>query len=415
MPTVALIAEYNPFHRGHAAQLREIREKLGERCPIVLALSSSFCQRGSIALLSSRRRAEAAVKGGADLVLRLPLAFSLADGESFARGGVRLLAGSGIVDLLAAGSEIPDKDSLKRCAACLSPETPELKEKIREGIRSGLSPHAARGCALREITGDESAARCLDQANSRLCVEYLKQLEELPTGVSKPGFFMLWRNPTASPGDISAEKIRGLIEAQGLRAGQDFFPKEALLDQLLSLMPADSLSLLLSEARQGRLLSDEDWLPLAVFLLQRAGKSEKLTPLRYMENGLADYLLKKLGEKEPQDIQIESLKSRNFSAARIRRALLSLVLDIRRDEAERLGQSPAFLQVLAYSRRGRSLLKRMKAQASLPLLGTFSDSRRSQDPSLLWQTELERRAEALRQWLCQDSVNELLLAPGEIR
>ena len=92
MPTVALIAEYNPFHRGHAAQLREIREKLGERCPIVLALSSSFCQRGSIALLSSRRRAEAAVKGGADLVLRLPLAFSLADGESFARGGVRLLA-----------------------------------------------------------------------------------------------------------------------------------------------------------------------------------------------------------------------------------------------------------------------------------------------------------------------------------
>ena len=185
---------------------------------------------------------------------------------------------------------------------------------------------------------------------------------------------------------------------------------EALLDQLLSLMPVDSLSLLLSEARQGRLLSDADWLPLAVFLLQRAGKSEELTRLRYMENGLADYLLKMLGEKEPQDIQIESLKSRNFSAARIRRALLSLVLDIRRDEAERLGQSPAFLQVLAYSRRGRSLLKRMKAQASLPLLGTFSDSRRSQDPSLLWQTEL-----ALRQWLCRDSVNELLLAPGEIR
>lgn len=226
---------------------------------------------------------------------------------------------------------------------------------------------------------------------------------------------MLWRNPAASPGNISAERIRELIEAQGLQAGQELFPKETLLDQLLSLMPVDSLSLLLSESRQGKLLCDRDWLPLSIFLLQRAGISEKLFPFRYMENGLADYLLKMLGEKEPQDIQIESLKSRNFSAARIRRALLSLILDIRRDEAASLGQSPAFLQVLAYSRRGRNLLKRMKAQATLPLLGSFSDSRRSQDSALLWQTELERRAEALRQWLCQDSVNELLLAPEEIR
>ena len=73
MAVVGIISEYNPFHRGHAWQIAELRRRFGEDTAIVCAMSGNFVQRGDFAVMQKHARAEAAVAGGADLVLELPL------------------------------------------------------------------------------------------------------------------------------------------------------------------------------------------------------------------------------------------------------------------------------------------------------------------------------------------------------
>lgn len=106
MRVFGIICEYNPFHRGHKWQIDELRRLAGEEeCAVVCAMSGDFVQRGDFAIERAHARAEAAVRGGADLVLELPLPWAISSAEGFACGGVSILAATGVVDTLAFGSE----------------------------------------------------------------------------------------------------------------------------------------------------------------------------------------------------------------------------------------------------------------------------------------------------------------------
>ena len=115
MKTAGIIAEYNPFHTGHEYQINYIKEKLRTDY-VVIAMSGDFVQRGTPALFSKYVRAEMALQSGADLVLELPVSISSASAELFARGGVQLLDGLGVTDILCFGSECGDTDALMELA-----------------------------------------------------------------------------------------------------------------------------------------------------------------------------------------------------------------------------------------------------------------------------------------------------------
>ena len=99
MTITAVIAEYNPFHNGHAYQLAKARELTGADYLVVI-MSGDFVQRGAPAILDQHDRAELALLGGADLVLQLPCHFALGSAQHFARGAVSLLTALGCVDFL---------------------------------------------------------------------------------------------------------------------------------------------------------------------------------------------------------------------------------------------------------------------------------------------------------------------------
>ena len=75
MYVVGVIAEYNPFHNGHAYQIDCIRKQY-PGAAIVACMSGSFTQRGEAAILDKWHRAELAIAGGVDLVIELPFAFA---------------------------------------------------------------------------------------------------------------------------------------------------------------------------------------------------------------------------------------------------------------------------------------------------------------------------------------------------
>ena len=110
MHIAGIIAEYNPFHKGHAWQIAETRRILGG-CGIVCVMSGHWVQRGECALADKWTRAGAALRGGADLVLELPTPWAASSAETFARGGVEALTATGIVDVLSFGSETGERSA----------------------------------------------------------------------------------------------------------------------------------------------------------------------------------------------------------------------------------------------------------------------------------------------------------------
>ncbi|MFQ6841003.1 MAG: nucleotidyltransferase family protein, partial [Agathobaculum sp.] len=138
MTVCGIVAEYNPFHAGHAHHIAETRRILGADRAVVCAMSGNFVQRGDLAVMEKYARAEAAVRCGADLVLETPLAACLSSAEGFARGAVSLLDALGCVTHLSFGAEQADLALLQQAADLSRGQS----ETLRQGLAAGL-PYAA--------------------------------------------------------------------------------------------------------------------------------------------------------------------------------------------------------------------------------------------------------------------------------
>ena len=170
-PVCGIVAEYNPFHSGHMFHIRRTRESLGGDAVIVCVMSGNFVQRGDFAVLDKYARAETAVRGGADLVLELPLAAALSSAEGFARGAVALLHGIGC-RYLSFGAETADISLVQQAAEALNALPPAA------GNRSGLSYAAYRQQEL--AARNPAAAALLASPNNTLGIEYCRALRDFP-------------------------------------------------------------------------------------------------------------------------------------------------------------------------------------------------------------------------------------------
>jgi predicted nucleotidyltransferase len=171
-----IIAEYNPFHNGHQYHMNVAKEHTGADYTIVV-MSGNFVQRGAPALLDKFKRAEMALRGGADLVLELPAYYAASSAEYFATGAVAILDKLGVVNHLCFGSECGDTETLKQIAAILSQEPDEYVELLRDYMREGMSYPAARTTALLQYAPSFSKYRdVFSSPNNILGIEYIKAL-----------------------------------------------------------------------------------------------------------------------------------------------------------------------------------------------------------------------------------------------
>ena len=132
MRVLGIVAEYDPFHLGHARHLRLAREAVRPDA-VLIALSPCIKQRGELSLLSPHDRAACALSEGADAVFALPVLWTVRDAEHYALGAVSLLAGLGATHL-AFGAETDDLSLLRRTAELL--ENPQHRIRGRKGNRS---------------------------------------------------------------------------------------------------------------------------------------------------------------------------------------------------------------------------------------------------------------------------------------
>ena len=165
---VGIIAEYNPFHAGHAYQIAQIKKVTSSE--VVAVMSGSFTQRGEPAILDKWTRARLAVLGGVDLVLELPFVSAVRSAQDFARGGIRLLESLDVVDTLAFGAELADIERLKLAAAAFEEKSfaEELKRLMSQGTSGGSHENFIKRHAARRITAKTTQHNPRDRISQSL-------------------------------------------------------------------------------------------------------------------------------------------------------------------------------------------------------------------------------------------------------
>lgn len=398
MRVCGIIAEYNPFHSGHAYQIAEARARSG--CDyLIVAMSGDFVQRGAPALMDKYIRARMALLSGADLVLMLPVAASTASAEGFARAGVSVLHTTGVVDTLSFGCEDPAicENPYRKLARSLSDESPDFQAALQHGLSSGLPYAQARTVAIHSCA-DGCDPVLLDHPNNLLAFEYMRaiaythaDLELYP--IRRLGSYHGSDITNVSGGDDggnpadgldgdvavssdnhdpnTAKQMQEFLSASTCRSLLSGDPNAALhILREQKQLPESSLDLLRQYLDTYAFLSEQDLsaqLHYALLAQRDSGYSA------YLDCGsdLSARIRKSLGAYKNFSGFCDLLKNKSLTRARIARALTHILLQLPAEAPAPLigtdGSVP-YLRVLGFRSSADGLLHEIKQHASAPLV-----------------------------------------------
>ena len=344
-----IIAEYDPFHNGHAWQLQQAKALGAQR--VAVAMSCGLTQRGALPLLPESVRVQAALTCGADLVFALPAPYACSGAECFARAGVQLLAAAGC-DALVFGAETPDAALLMEAAQVLSGAEYRnaLKARLAAGARSFA---AARQQAVEAVCPGTGLAALLDKPNNNLAVEYCKAILEL--GVSLVPIPLPRQGAghgqalTGSGGQFaSASALRTLWQNGGADAAAPYVPAEVLPLYREAFAAGQYTDLAAAQRCQLALLRS------------RCAGNAPFAQVRGISEGLEHRLEAAVRSSTTHAELLDSLTTVRYPRARMRRLAMDAALDYSADVFPAL---PPYLHLLGAQKDALPLLK----AAALPV------------------------------------------------
>lgn len=366
MYTVGIVAEFDPFHKGHEHLIRQARCQGATH--IVVCMSGAAVQRGEIAVCSKHERAKIAVECGADLVVELPAPYSCSAAKNFAEAATDILTSLSI-DALAFGTEYDDTELLNLAAQAA--QEMEHSSLCAALIREGVNYPEAIYRGVREQYG-ESVAKVLLDPNSTLAVEYIKALKQ------------------KAP-DTRIIPIKRIGAAHG--ADHPVYPSAAAIRELLS--RGEDISAFVP------CVPDEIYSPslaedIIMYAILTADK-DRLCELPELSTPLADRIMKI--RRDPPDTLhkfLESVKTRNYTFARLKRSVLHLVLGVKKSDLT----PPPYIRILSFNERGSQILRH--AETSLPLSVSLRELEKTSERAAR-VCEIENRAVKLQQ-MCSSVV-----------
>ena len=368
MHVTGIIAEYNPFHNGHARMIEAVRQRLPGTAVIAL-MSGSFTQRGEPAILDKWQRAMAAICGGCDLVLELPFVFAVRSAQDFARGAVLLLERLGIATHLAFGIEHDDIQGLQHCAKMI--DAPCLQEKIHAGLQEGHSYAEALTEALAAETGMEKAT--LKQPNTILALEYLRSLHLTgssmePVPIQRQG-----------AGHKDTDLLGSISSASAIR--KEAQKNSPAWDELKTALPPASFDALWKD--RNSFPQADMFHKLLLSSLYRMNLPQ-LREIHGINEGMEHRILSAAREALSLPALLDGIASRRYPRSRIQRVLAHLLFGFAWEQASSFDRcGPQYVRVLAFNDTGRMLLRGIRNRNRLPLITKTSRFLRSADLSRL--------------------------------
>ncbi len=333
MKVAAIICEYNPFHYGHKYLIEKTREVGATH--IAAVMSGSFTQRGDLAVFDKYIRAKTALENGVDLVIELPTMYSLSAAEGFAAGAVGIIESLGCVDMLSFGSECGELSALREASSAC--EYALHTDSFHGLMKSGYSYPAALSAVVKELYTDD-VSDVLKSPNNTLAIEYLNALDSMGSAIEP---FTAARVGAAHDSDEAAEFSSASLIRKMILRGEDY-------SRLAPKIEAPN--------------ADIKRLERAILSRLRAMHREDFEQLYDGANGLAERLYKAVRKAGTLDELYFLAKTKRYTLARIRRAVLCGFLGLNKGQ---LLTPNAYIRVLGMNKKGKEILS--AAKCSLPL------------------------------------------------
>lgn len=344
---VGIVAEYNPFHNGHKYQIDFIKNKGADG--IVACMSGACVQRGQFAMLSKFDRAQAALCGGVDAVLELPVPFSIKSAEGFAKAGIETLKNAG-VDGVSFGCECDDVALLSHIAEYLL--TDEYSNKIKVYLAEKMPFAKAREKAVTDAIPQSYAV--LSQSNNILAIEYLKACRRLNW---EPQIIAVKRQGGAYNSDSLNNKYPS---ASAIRRAVDRFDYESVKNAV----PPESNNILSTCLDRGKYFSESDisYEKLLLYKL-RTSNVNALLQIPECNTEIAHCIERRVYDSDSLSRFFDLMPTKRYTRARINRILLSLLLGINNDMPCEI----QYLRLLGVNKEKEYLLNHIAKSSALPV------------------------------------------------
>lgn len=349
MKICAIIAEFNPFHNGHAYLIDKVRS-----CGythVIVVMSGNFVQRGEPAIISKEIRAKIALNSGANLVIELPTVKTTLTAEKYAFSAIELISHIRRVDTLVFGSEsgsIKDLNNIKNYIYSNN----IFDEKLKNYLSSGMTFAKAREKSIYDISGNCDISSAIKTPNNILGVEYLKAIDKINMSIECLTF-----ERTKNLDNIkSATEIRNMI-----------INNDPNYKKYITYNSYKEISNAIKEklAPVNMLFMDR-----VIISKLRGLTLEEISKLPDISEGLENRIYNSIKESCSLEELLFKIKTKRYTMSRIKRIILNAFLGI---NSEMTLKPIEYIKILATDSKGLEILKKMKNSTSVPILTRYSE------------------------------------------
>ena len=368
MSVIGIICEFNPFHNGHKHLIDSVKT---DGDVVVCVMSGNFVQRGEAAIFPKEYRVKSALACGADIVLELPFVYATASAEIFASNAVKILNSFGC-DKIAFGTEDLTISQLENAVEILISDN--FDAKIKKHLEKGISYPRAR-----QLAYDEYGCECdISSPNNILAIEYISAIKKNNYSITPITFNRIgadYNDDFAIDKFASATHIRNLIKEKN-----DF----------QKFVPDNAYTIYKKALENGEYLNSEKFDISALSILRSTNviNPEIANMAEGLENRIASAIKSSSSLVELYDL----VKTKRFTHSRIRRAVLSAIMNVKNDD---LQISVPYCRLLGFNTCVSNKLGDLVKKCSLPFVVNYSDIAKLDSDNALRVFEIENKSSDL--------------------
>jgi predicted nucleotidyltransferase len=373
MKILGIVAEYNPFHKGHLYHLKKAQEIVKPDLTIIV-MSPQFVQRGEPAIISKWIRSRIAIESGADIVIELPTIYAVESADYFAKGAMTLLHEMGITDLLF-GSENGDIEQFIEIANTIENHQEQYNTAIKEAMDQGLRYPDACNRALSLLLNKE-----VKTPNDLLGLSYVKEIIH--------NHYDIRMHCIKRTNDYHEEKLQEIASATSLRKAL-----HAHID-VSSQLPGYQYY------KDEHLYSFSEFFPYLKYAILF---NEQLSSIHLVDEGIENLLKDTIKKTDNMEDLINRLTSKRYTRSRIQRMLVHILLNNKKEDVPAMMQID-YIRLLAFSKTGQLYIRKQKKRTDFKIIANIS---KHQHPSLT----LEYKAATLLSLIYGDAHTEISSIP----
>lgn len=350
---LGIIAEYNPLHNGHLYHIQNAKEKAKAEY-VIAVITGNFTQRGNTSIINKWEKAKMALEAGVDLVVELPVVYSVSSAENFADGAIKILKQLSVTHI-SFGMEASNIADLNNIAKIFTNEPEEFSSILKNELKTGVSYPKAKQNALVKYTKNEDYEKIITGSNNILAIEYLKAIKRhraniIPIGIKREKVF------------YNSKKI---IDEYASSTGIRHLLLNNQFDEITKVVPSFTFDTIIENMKNGTYSKDlTKYSDLIIYKLRTMTK-EAIGNLPGVTEGLEN-VIKNSANKTNNIIElINMIKSKRYTQTKIQRILIYAILGITKQDMEIAQRIIPYIRILGCNPKGKRIISKVDSKAKL--------------------------------------------------